>query len=265
MRPILTAFHHTRTQQTVPDHTRRHLPLVLPPRLAPTPILACHFDVATEAAVAAAVAATAVAAAAAVAAVAVVAASAVVAAAAVAAASVAAAAAVATAAAAAAGSKAAPMAASPVGPGRTRPIHTPVGASEVLSVGVAATTSLVTAFVVGLGATSLTAQLTFTQDSGASCCFFRDWTDLKPLHTPVPVTLADPSVGSVVVHSTTILPCPSAPSGFLTDYYIPLFSRNLCLWPLSTRNRALVCTHNTLGPTTGAEVLQVPSPPLQVT
>ncbi|CAI7803759.1 unnamed protein product [Closterium sp. NIES-54] len=58
-------------------------------------------------------------------------------------------------------------------------------------------------------------------------CFFRDCTDLTPLHTPVTVALADPSVGSVIAHSTTILPCPAAPSGFLTGYYTPSFSRNL--------------------------------------
>ncbi|CAI7763131.1 unnamed protein product [Closterium sp. NIES-53] len=34
---------------------------------------------------------------------------------------------------------------------------------------------------------------TFTLDSGASACFFRDSTTLTPLSTPVPVRLADPS------------------------------------------------------------------------
>ncbi|CAI7799044.1 unnamed protein product [Closterium sp. NIES-53] len=156
--------------------------------------------------------------AAAVAAAAAMAATAVAAAPAVAAALVAAAAAVATAvAAAAAGSAAAPVVASTAGP----------GASEVLSVGAAATTSLVPAFVADSGATSPIAQLSFTLDSGASSCFFRDCTDLTPLYTPVTVALAYPSVGSVVAHSTTILPSPVAPSGFLTCYYTPSFSRNL--------------------------------------
>ncbi|CAI7846560.1 unnamed protein product [Closterium sp. NIES-54] len=99
-------------------------------------------------------------------------------------------------------------------------------ASEVLRVGVAATTLLVPAFVAGSGATSSTARLSFTLDSGASNCFFRDFTNLTPLHTPVTVALADPSVGSVVAESTTTLPCPAAPSGFLTGYYTPSFSRN---------------------------------------
>ncbi|CAI7779943.1 unnamed protein product [Closterium sp. NIES-53] len=34
-------------------------------------------------------------------------------------------------------------------------------------------------------------------------------------------------MGPVVARSTTILPCPAAPSGFLTGYYTPSFSRNL--------------------------------------
>ncbi|CAI7770081.1 unnamed protein product [Closterium sp. NIES-53] len=86
---------------------------------------------------------------------------------------------------------------------------------------------LVPAFVAGSGATSPTARLSFTLDSGASSCFFRDYTDLTPLHTPVIVALADPSVGSKVAESTTNLPCSAAPSGFLIGYYTPLFSRNL--------------------------------------
>ncbi|CAI7778698.1 unnamed protein product [Closterium sp. NIES-54] len=103
-------------------------------------------------------------------------------------------------------------------------------ASVVLSVGAAATTSLVPAFVAGSGATSRTAQLSFTLDFGASSCFFRDCTDLTPLHTPVIVALADPSVGSVVAYSTTILPCPAAPFGFLRGYYTP---RSLGIWWVS--------------------------------
>ncbi|CAI7785501.1 unnamed protein product [Closterium sp. NIES-54] len=71
------------------------------------------------------------------------------------------------------------------------------------------------------------AYLSFTLDSGASSCFFRDHTDLTLVRTPVTVTLADPSVGPVVARSTTTLPYPAAPSGFLTCYYTPSFSRNL--------------------------------------
>ncbi|CAI7734713.1 unnamed protein product [Closterium sp. NIES-53] len=101
------------------------------------------------------------------------------------------------------------------------------GAAEGLCVGAAATTSLVSAFGARSGATSQTAQLSFTVDTGASGCFFRDCTDLTPLCTPVTVALADPSMGPVVSRSTTTLPCPTTPSGFLTGYYTPSFSRNL--------------------------------------
>ncbi|CAI7929745.1 unnamed protein product [Closterium sp. NIES-54] len=101
------------------------------------------------------------------------------------------------------------------------------GASEVLSVGAAANTRLVPAFVAGSSPTSPTARLSFTLDSGASSYFFRDCTNLTPLHTPVTVALADPSVGFVVADSTTTLPSPAAPSGFLTGYYTPSLSRSL--------------------------------------
>ncbi|CAI7929123.1 unnamed protein product [Closterium sp. NIES-54] len=50
---------------------------------------------------------------------------------------------------------------------------------------------------------------TFTLDSGASRCFFRDSTTVTPLPTPVPVRLGDPSQGPVVARSSTALPCPA--------------------------------------------------------
>ncbi|CAI7810818.1 unnamed protein product, partial [Closterium sp. NIES-54] len=50
---------------------------------------------------------------------------------------------------------------------------------------------------------------TFTLDSGASRCFFRDSTTLTPLPAPVLVRLADPSVRPVVARSSTVLPCPA--------------------------------------------------------
>ncbi|CAI7920525.1 unnamed protein product, partial [Closterium sp. NIES-54] len=75
------------------------------------------------------------------------------------------------------------------------------------------------AFVVGSSATSPIVPLSFTLDSGASNCFFLDCTVLTPLHSLVTVALADPV--------TTTLPCLAAPSGFLTGYYTPLFSKNL--------------------------------------
>ncbi|CAI7775999.1 unnamed protein product [Closterium sp. NIES-53] len=68
---------------------------------------------------------------------------------------------------------------------------------------------------------------TFTLDSGASRSFFRDSTTLTPLSRPVAVSLADPSGGPVLAHSSTVLPCPAAPSGLLSGLHLPLFSTNL--------------------------------------
>ncbi|CAI7740969.1 unnamed protein product [Closterium sp. NIES-53] len=68
---------------------------------------------------------------------------------------------------------------------------------------------------------------TFTLDSGTSRCFFRDSTTLTPLPAPVLVRLADPSGGSIVAHSSTVLPCPAVPSGSLSGLHLPLFSTNL--------------------------------------
>ncbi|CAI7848588.1 unnamed protein product [Closterium sp. NIES-54] len=68
---------------------------------------------------------------------------------------------------------------------------------------------------------------TFTLDSGASRCFFRDSTTLTPLPAPVPVRLADPSRRPVVARFTTVLPCPAVPSGSLSGLHLPSFSTNL--------------------------------------
>ncbi|CAI7926540.1 unnamed protein product, partial [Closterium sp. NIES-54] len=68
---------------------------------------------------------------------------------------------------------------------------------------------------------------TFTLDSGASRCFFRDSTTLTPLPAPVPVRLADPSRGPVVAHSSIVLPCPAVPCGSLSSLHHPSFSTNL--------------------------------------
>ncbi|CAI7732335.1 unnamed protein product [Closterium sp. NIES-54] len=68
---------------------------------------------------------------------------------------------------------------------------------------------------------------TFTLDSGASRCFFRDSTTLIPLPAPVPARLADPSGGPDVACSSTVLPCPAVPSGSLSDLHLPSFSTNL--------------------------------------
>ncbi|CAI7900193.1 unnamed protein product [Closterium sp. NIES-54] len=68
---------------------------------------------------------------------------------------------------------------------------------------------------------------TFTLDSGASRCFFRDSTTLTPLSAPVLVRLADPSGGPVIARSSTVLPCPAVPSGSLSGLHLPSFSTNL--------------------------------------
>ncbi|CAI7840980.1 unnamed protein product [Closterium sp. NIES-53] len=68
---------------------------------------------------------------------------------------------------------------------------------------------------------------TFTLDSGASRSFFRDSTTLTLLSRPIAVSLADPSGGPVLAHSSTILPSPAAPTGLLSGLHLPLFSTNL--------------------------------------
>ncbi|CAI7838136.1 unnamed protein product, partial [Closterium sp. NIES-53] len=77
------------------------------------------------------------------------------------------------------------------------------------------------------GSPHAVASLSFTMDSGASQCFFRDHTTLTPLLAPVQVALADPSSGPVVAHSSTTLSCPVVPSGVLRSLHIPSFTRNL--------------------------------------
>ncbi|CAI7794371.1 unnamed protein product [Closterium sp. NIES-54] len=68
---------------------------------------------------------------------------------------------------------------------------------------------------------------TFTLDSSASRSFFCDSTTLTPLGRPVVVSLADPSGGPVLAHSSTVLPCPAAPLGLLSGLHLPSFSTNL--------------------------------------
>ncbi|CAI7876013.1 unnamed protein product [Closterium sp. NIES-53] len=68
---------------------------------------------------------------------------------------------------------------------------------------------------------------TFTLDSGALRSFFRDSTTLTLLRRPVAVSLADPFGGPVLAHSSTVLPCPAAPSGLLSGLHLPSFSTNL--------------------------------------
>ncbi|CAI7805175.1 unnamed protein product, partial [Closterium sp. NIES-53] len=78
-----------------------------------------------------------------------------------------------------------------------------------------------------LGTALAEALHTFTLDSGASCCFFRDSTTLTPLPAPVLVRLADPSEGPLLARSSTFLPCSVVPSGSLSGLHLPLFSTNI--------------------------------------
>ncbi|CAI7912093.1 unnamed protein product [Closterium sp. NIES-54] len=68
---------------------------------------------------------------------------------------------------------------------------------------------------------------TFTLDSSASRSYFRDTTILTLLSRPVAVSIADPFGGPVLVHSSTVLLCPAAPSGLLSGIHLPSFSTNL--------------------------------------
>ncbi|CAI7897363.1 unnamed protein product [Closterium sp. NIES-54] len=70
---------------------------------------------------------------------------------------------------------------------------------------------------------------TFTLDSGASCCFFRDCTIVTPLAAPVPASLADPTGGPIVTRASTVLLCPAVPSGSLSGLHLPAFSTNLLI------------------------------------
>ncbi|CAI7896208.1 unnamed protein product [Closterium sp. NIES-53] len=67
----------------------------------------------------------------------------------------------------------------------------------------------------------------FTLDSGAWRSFFRDSTTLTQLSRPVAVSLVDPSGGPVLAHSSTVLPCPAAPSGLLSGIHLPSFSTKM--------------------------------------
>ncbi|CAI7802971.1 unnamed protein product [Closterium sp. NIES-53] len=77
------------------------------------------------------------------------------------------------------------------------------------------------------GPSSAEALHTFTLDSGASRCFFRDCTSLTPLAAPVLVSLADPTGGPVVAQASNVLSCPAVPSSFLLGLHLPTFSTNL--------------------------------------
>ncbi|CAI7896943.1 unnamed protein product [Closterium sp. NIES-54] len=107
--------------------------------------------------------------------------------------------------------------------------------ANVAEVPIASVSSCVDA---SLGAALEDTSLSFTLDSRASRCFFRDHTTLTPLPAPISVALADPTSGPVTARYTTTLLCPAVPSGFLTGFHVPSFSRNLVGVRLLVSNHA---------------------------
>ncbi|CAI7880295.1 unnamed protein product [Closterium sp. NIES-54] len=77
------------------------------------------------------------------------------------------------------------------------------------------------------GPSSAEALHTFTLDSSTSRCFFHGCIALTPLVVAVPVSLADPTGGQVVAQASTVLPCPTVPSGSLSGLHLPTFLTNL--------------------------------------
>ncbi|CAI7858332.1 unnamed protein product, partial [Closterium sp. NIES-54] len=80
---------------------------------------------------------------------------------------------------------------------------------------------------IATGPASTEALHTFTLDSSASRCFFRDCTTITPLVAPIPVSLADPTGGQIVAQASTVLPCMAIPSESLSGLHLPMFSTNL--------------------------------------
>ncbi|CAI7927537.1 unnamed protein product [Closterium sp. NIES-54] len=85
----------------------------------------------------------------------------------------------------------------------------------------------------GIEAAALGASASATPGTGESAApgagesALSDSTTLTPLSRPVVVSPADPSGGPVLAHSSTVLPCPVAPSGLLSGLHLPSFSTNL--------------------------------------
>ncbi|CAI7809554.1 unnamed protein product [Closterium sp. NIES-54] len=102
-----------------------------------------------------------------------------------------------------------------------------LGASVAAALGASASAALGAGTSPPSGTAPTESFHTFTLDSGASRSFFRDSTTLTPLRRPVAVSLADPSGGPVLAHSSTVLPCPAALSGLLSGLHLPSFSTNL--------------------------------------
>ncbi|CAI7851153.1 unnamed protein product [Closterium sp. NIES-53] len=85
---------------------------------------------------------------------------------------------------------------------------------------------------------------TFTLNSVASRCFFRDSTTLTPLSAPVQIRLADPSGGPVLAHSSTVLPCSAVLCGSLSGLQPPLVLYEL--GPVDPPCSCRLLSHHTL-------------------
>ncbi|CAI7785987.1 unnamed protein product, partial [Closterium sp. NIES-53] len=79
----------------------------------------------------------------------------------------------------------------------------------------------------GIAAAALGASASAAPGTGESAAPGASDTTLTPLSRPVAVSLADPSGGPVLAHSSTVLPCHAAPSGLLSGLHLPSFSTNL--------------------------------------
>ncbi|CAI7820867.1 unnamed protein product [Closterium sp. NIES-53] len=79
----------------------------------------------------------------------------------------------------------------------------------------------------GIEAAALGASASAAPGNGESAAPGAGDTTLMSLSRHVAVSLADPSGGPVVAHSSTVLPCPAAPSGLLSGLHLPSFSTNL--------------------------------------
>ncbi|CAI7838692.1 unnamed protein product, partial [Closterium sp. NIES-53] len=108
-----------------------------------------------------------------------------------------------------------------------RPLHPSSFVSGLLSVGRIEAAALGASESALPGTAPTEALHTFTLDSGASRCFFRDSISLTQLSAPVLVRLADLSRGPVLARSSTILPCLAVLSGALSVLHLPSFSTNL--------------------------------------
>ncbi|CAI7870057.1 unnamed protein product [Closterium sp. NIES-53] len=89
-----------------------------------------------------------------------------------------------------------------------------LGASEAVALGARTSPAPGVGKSALSGAAPAAVLRTFTLDSGA-------------LRSSFAVCLADPSGGPVLAHSSTVLPCPAAPSGLLSGLHLPSFSTNL--------------------------------------